>query len=559
MIFLLATTATVAQNNQFEWASQVGGSNNDHCTAITTDAAGNIYTAGFFQGTVDFDPGPGVFQIISQGSNDVFIIKTDALGNFIWAKAFGGSSDDRPNAIVAGPADELYIAGSFAGTADFNPGSGNESHSSFGFTDGYLLQLDTAGNYVALARAGGSGADQITGLTTNGQGACVVTGDFEGTVFFFPATTGGSLTSLGSYDVFVAAFDANLNPSWWKRTGGTTADHVTSIGADLAGNIIYGGYFNGTADFDPGAAAFNLTTTGSNDIFLSGLTSTGNFSWAVHAGGTGDDGIYGLDVKSDGTIAATGYFSGTADFNPDNNAVSNLSSEGQFDCFILVMEDDGQFVWVRKAGGNTEDTGRKISFGPSGDISVAGVFTGTVDFNPGVPANNVTASGMSDGFVLQLSAVGNYLEIVTFGSAGNDAVNGVAVDANGDLFAAGSFAGTMDADPFGGANPLTPVGLIDGFFVRIGSSFTGMEEMKQDLKISVYPNPATDFIVLQPSSDENLVVSIYNVAGALVYQSEIHDGKQLRVDSRSWVPGTYHVVTQQLSEKNVVTVIISGK
>ncbi len=559
MLFMLAISTAGAQTHQFEWAKSVGGSNNDFCTAITTDITGNVYATGYFQGTVDLNPGPGVQNETSQGSNDVFIIKTDALGNFIWAKTFGGSSDDRPAAIAVTPNNSLFIAGSFAGTADFDPGIGTVTESSFGFTDGYLLQLNSTGDFISLARAGGSGADQITSLTVNTQGSVTVTGDFEGNVFFFPAAPGMTLTSAGSYDVFVASFDMNLNPVWVKRAGGPTADHATAITSDQSGNLIYGGYFIGTGDYDPGAAVFTLTSTGSNDIFISGLTASGNFSWAVNAGGTGDDGVYSLDTDDNSVLAATGYFSGTADFNPAPGTVSNLTSAGQKDVFILTMDFAGQFQWVKKAGSTTDDLGKKVIIGPAGEISTSGTFTGTVDFNPGNATNNISSSGMDDGFVLVLSSAGNFEEVVTYGSALNDAVHGIAFDSSGDLFVAGSFAGTMDADPFGGANPLTPVGLVDGFMVRLGSSFTGMEEMNNDVQLSVYPNPATDYIMLHSTSEMNYKVSIYNATGALVYQKEYVDGWEQPIEISTWPPGIYHAVVEQNGGRNSISVIISGK
>jgi hypothetical protein len=166
---------------------------------------------------------------------------------------------------------------------------------------------------------------------------------------------------------------------------------------------------------------------------------------------------------------------------------------------------------------------------------------------------------MTDGFALELTETGDFIQAVVYGSVANDAVNAVAYDPNGDLFAAGSFAGSMDADPFGSSNPLTPVGLIDGFIVRLGSSFTGIEDENNQFQFEIYPNPATDYIVIKPMADDNYRVSIYNAAGALVYYNENADNNELRIDTDSWVPGTYHVIAEMGQERNSVKIILSGK
>ena len=74
----------------FTWAKQFGGPGNSSGTDIITDAAGNVYTTGFFDGTADFDPGPGVLNLTQSGGPGAYISKLDANGNFIWAKQFAG-------------------------------------------------------------------------------------------------------------------------------------------------------------------------------------------------------------------------------------------------------------------------------------------------------------------------------------------------------------------------------------------------------------------------------------------------------------------------------------
>ncbi|MCH2420088.1 MAG: hypothetical protein MK181_09770, partial [Acidimicrobiales bacterium] len=61
---------------------------------MAVDSSGNVYTAGSFSGTVDFDPGAGTANLSSNGSEDVFVSKLDSSGNYVWAKNFGVPGPD---------------------------------------------------------------------------------------------------------------------------------------------------------------------------------------------------------------------------------------------------------------------------------------------------------------------------------------------------------------------------------------------------------------------------------------------------------------------------------
>jgi hypothetical protein len=92
---------------------------------MTVDASGNVYTTGVFSDTVDFNPGAGTFNLNSEGGYDVFVQKLDASGNFVWAKAFGSTSNDQGSSIRLDALGNVYTTGYFSGTVDFDPGAGS--------------------------------------------------------------------------------------------------------------------------------------------------------------------------------------------------------------------------------------------------------------------------------------------------------------------------------------------------------------------------------------------------------------------------------------------------
>ena len=100
----------------------MGGASDDAGNSIAVDASGKVYITGIFQGTADFDPGPGVFKLTSAGNNDIFVNKLDASGNFVWAKSMGGPAYDHGNSLTVDAAGNVWSTGSFEGTVDFDPG-----------------------------------------------------------------------------------------------------------------------------------------------------------------------------------------------------------------------------------------------------------------------------------------------------------------------------------------------------------------------------------------------------------------------------------------------------
>ena len=126
LLLLLLTFAVLQLNGQvyLDWATSTGGIGSEVGNSIAIDEVGNIYTAGFFHDTVDFDPGPGVFNMGTTGTNgtSIFVQKLDPNGNFIWAKAFNGDYNMENAYITVDQSNNVYVTGRFWQSADFDPG-----------------------------------------------------------------------------------------------------------------------------------------------------------------------------------------------------------------------------------------------------------------------------------------------------------------------------------------------------------------------------------------------------------------------------------------------------
>ncbi|MFM9945227.1 MAG: T9SS type A sorting domain-containing protein [Bacteroidia bacterium] len=315
------------------WAKSIGANLTDYGSSIAVDASGNVYTTGFFYSTVDFDPDATTVNLSSKGNSDIFILKLDATGKFVWAKSIGSSSADAGRCIALN-ASYVYITGTFSGTADFDPGLVEQLLTSTGGTDIFALQLDKDGNYQWAKNMGGTLDEEGTSITVSASGLSYITGRFSGTADFNPGTGKTELTSAGDKDIFILKLDNSGNLSWAKRIGGLSTDLGLSIAIDASGEIYTTGSFKGTVDFDPGANKSELTSLGLEDIFISKLDVLGNFLWAKKIGETLSDAGQCIFVsKTTGAIYLTGFFTGTVDFDPDAPKLE-LTSSGITDVFV---------------------------------------------------------------------------------------------------------------------------------------------------------------------------------------------------------------------------------
>jgi hypothetical protein len=469
-VLLLSPLTPLAGDGDFVWAKQMGGTTWDAGRGIAVDAAGNVYTTGDFWGTADFDPGPGTFNLTSAGNRDIFVSKLDSAGNFVWAKQMGGPGGDFGFPIAVDAAGNVYTTGHFQGTADFDPGPGTFNLTSAGEYDIFVSKLDSAGNFLWAKQMGGTGYADGYGIALDVAGNVYTTGYFHGTADFDPGPGTFNLTSAGNRDIFVSKLDSAGNFVWAKQIGGTAQPEGHGIAVDAVGNVYTTGDLNGTADFDPGPGTFNLTSTGSNDIFVSKLDSAGSFVWAKQMGGTSEDYSLGLAVDAAGNVYTTGQFQGTADFDP-GPGIFNLTSAGEYDIFVSKLDSAGNFLWAKQMGGTTWDAGTGIAVDAAGNVYTTGWFAGTADFDPGPGTFNLTSAGADDIFVSKLDSAGNLVCAKQMGGTGNDQGWGIAVDAAGNVYTTGPFPGTADFDPGPGVFNLTSAGSYDIFVSKLSAPY----------------------------------------------------------------------------------------
>jgi hypothetical protein len=299
--------------------------------SVGVDSSGSVYVTGYFNFTADFDPGPAVDNHTSHGAGDAFLISLDSSGSFRWVRTWGGTYPDRPSAITVDMLDGIYITGGFASkNADFDPGPGEDLHSTARYDDVFLSKFDSNGNFQWARTWGGLGRDAGISAAADITGNVYVAGAFDSTEYARP-------------DAFLVKYDPNGNYLWADTWGGNWADSAVTVAVDENGNGYVAGCFRGKVDFDPGPGTSYIKSNAQNDAFLSKFDPDGNYLWTRSWGGSHFDVPFSAAVSGWGDVYVTGNFdSPVVDFDP-GVGVDNHESNGDYDAFLIKFRTDGNW------------------------------------------------------------------------------------------------------------------------------------------------------------------------------------------------------------------------
>jgi hypothetical protein len=267
-VFLVKTDA----NGNIQWAKTYGGTYGDWAHSVQQASDGGYIVAGT---TWSF----------GAGSADLFLIKTDANGNIIWAKTYGGTYYEYASSVQQ-TSDGGYIV--VGGTSSFGAGS----------PDIFLIKTDANGNVQWAKTYGGTDWEEVSSVQQTSDGGYIVAGLTDS-------------FGAGYYDIFLIKTDANGNIQWAKTYGGTDYDWASSVQHTSDGGYI--------------VASFTLSFIGGwGDIFLIKTDTNGNLQWAKTYGGTYWEEAYSVQQTSDGGYIVAGY---TTSFGAGNRDIFLIKTD----------------------------------------------------------------------------------------------------------------------------------------------------------------------------------------------------------------------------------------
>jgi len=456
----------------FDYASAFGDVETlDSGNAVVVDAAGNTYFGGTFRGTIDVNKSNHGEKLLSAVDNyDAFLVKYDPSGKLVWARKIGsGNGDETIEHLAIGPTGDVYATGQFEETVDFDPGRAVHGLTSHGKRDAFILHLTPNGKYVWAGNIGGERDDDITALAVGPSGDMYYSGFVRLSGDADPTRAVRNIVDRGVDDTIIARLNGKNGAIKWLKVYGENATRETVFGlaVDANENVTAAGMFNDPVEFDRQDTSFDREPVGSDDVYIARLNSRGNYQFIKTFGGKKQETVVDLVQDSAGNLYVNGNFAKTTDFDPGPGQ-KLLEAPGDSAAYILKLDADANFTWVRQVGaavidGGTEDAfivARGMAVDASGNVVSTGDFDGTVDFDPGSgsriididKSNNTPAIAgqltASDAYVLKLDSDGNFVDVAHFGGEdGTVLAHDIAVDSSGGMSITGAFAGFVDLNP----------------------------------------------------------------------------------------------------------------
>jgi len=479
-------------DGNFLWVKSIGGVTYDQTTSLDVDASGNVLVTGYFEGTADFDPGAGLFNLSSHGDRDMFIVKLSTNGDLLWATAIGGDLWDLGNRIVTDDSGNVYVVGVFQETVDFDPGSGVFNVTSSSLADSFILKLEPQGDFDWVKTLDGNDEESsinVRSVSINSNNDIIVSGIFQETMDINPGAPQDLRTSNGFFDIFVVQLNADGDFIWGNTHGNEEpSDGVWAANSDAQGNVYVTGHFKGTVDFDPGPDEFLLTPlNGSDNVYLQKLDVNGNLLW-VHIIGESSDFAF-----------ARAYD-------------------------MTVDEFDNPIVLIK--------------------------FSNTLDFDPGPNEKIFTSLGGYDIAIVKLSPSGDFTWAGHMGGPGSDLGLGIHSDENGNLYTTGYFRETIDLDPSQGTLLQNSNGQKDLFITKLINLNLSIENPEITASFVVYPNPTAGQLIIEMGTIQSEVsVSVYNILGQEISKKSIADTARIELEIKESA-GVYllEITTNSLSQ-----------
>lgn len=366
--------------------------------------------------------------------------------SYEWGGRFGGNGEDVVRKLYVDKTGNSFVTGYFTDTADFSVNGTPVELISNGFFDVFVQKTDNQGQNVWTRSFGSSSFEYGTAIVNDNDGNVYVSGVFDSPIDFDPGPGSMLLTSNGEQDIFLVKYNTGGVFQWAKNIGGETYDESTALGVDSLGNVYLSGYFNGTADFDPGPGTFTYTGLGSNDNFIAKYSPDGELIWAKNYGSSDFEAATSMRVQPNGDSYITGFFNGSVDFDPGAGSYP-LTAGGNNTGYLLRLDADGDFIAALSIESSESVIGYDVYVDQQDMIYLTGIFTGTLDLNPGLGTDITSPASVTSGYMIKLDPAGNYLwgKVI----AEQEAVIIYTIDANpdGQILISGYYENTTDFNP----------------------------------------------------------------------------------------------------------------
>jgi Secretion system C-terminal sorting domain len=526
--------AKYTSSAQFVWIQQFGGTSNEFARKIKTGKNNELVVTCNFEGTVDFDPGPGVNNITSAGSTDVFIARIYTDGVLDWVKTIGNSGGNQGPGIGVDESGYIYSVGSFSGTIDTDPDITNTNFLTATGTasDGLIIKLDSNGIFQWSHNISSNSGALINDVEPDRDNNIYLTGWFSGFVDFDPSNGMDTYTNVSGIDAFFWKMTANGNHVWAKVTGNSLPEFYDGRSVKIAsnGSPYVLGVFEGSADFDPGAGTSTESSLGDFDIFVWGLYPNGSFSFSKSIGGSGKEVSADLHIDVSDNIYFSGFFSSPVDFNPwsGTNLISPASTFADFhvnkwsSCLtssstVTQSVCDSVFTFNGQTY-TSSGTYTQILTNSIGCDSLITLQLSLTNINTATNLSGAVLTSLQNGASYQwYTCNGTWLPV------NNATQQSFTATQNGQYAVILNLNGCSDTSSC------------------ITISGVGIEQNAVNNFCTIYPNPSSNILYIDwKIIDTNTTVYIYNSLGQLVKEEDVQGKLQTKISLQQ--PAGYYII-----------------
>ncbi|WP_416864109.1 MAG: MBG domain-containing protein [Imperialibacter sp.] len=500
------------------YGNKFGGYDYDSSSSLSIDAYGNAFVAGNFKGTIDFDPGPEVVNLVSAGNYDVFLSKFDENGKFAFAKRIGGSGVDYCSSITVDIHDNLWMTGTFGGTVDFDPNAESFLLTASGGVDIFIAEFSLSGELTKAKSIGGNSGESVDGITLDQSGNLYIKGYLHSDMDFDPGP--GSFVfdqDLFSTNYYFAKYNSDIDFIYAAKIKTEQLAELTSFKTLGDDGLILVCYGEGNVDMDPDEAVYDggeLQKYAVN-TFIGIYSPEGQMESVIQLDDLSavwsDDAGQAIEIDGEGNVYVAGYVGGVTDFDP-GPGIEELNTKVMRAQFLSKYDQHGNLIFAKAEENDVSFSEvEDMVIDGQGNIWITGYFNGTKDFDLGIGEYLIESHGSDDAFLVKYNSAGDFLFAENIGGTGYDRGNALSLDNNGDVLIAGYFSSSVTVEieddlasfsSFGGSDVFFAKFTTDGqmvFFKQVGG--TGSEwghsvtvDRENDIIISgLYSSSSIDF------------------------------------------------------------------
>lgn len=521
-VFFLFSLPAIMNNLSYSqvlnlgYQKTIGGGNSDipSRTLMTSDG-GYIITGTSNSGI------SGEKTESSRGGNDYWVIKFDNSHNIEWQKTLGGSLTDNSAAVAETPNGDFLVFGSSS-----SPVSGDKTAVDNGGGDYWLVKISINGAILWDKSFGGTSSEVGNSIYVNNNGEIYLGGSSGSNIF-----GDKSENSRGGNDYWILKLDSLGNKIWDKTIGGALNENFRDFIILPNGEIVIYGTSPSNISGEKSQNSYN----NSNDIWMVKLNSTGTLLWDLTLGGD--------DTESPGysIIFNNGFYYITCPSLSGISGVKTEASRGQFDIWIVKVNDNGILIWDKTIGGSGSDSGLSLFITSNNQLLVSGGSDSNIS---GDKTEN--SNGSNDAWIVALDISGVLLWQKTIGGSQSDVILCSHEIAPGYYLLTCYSSSNISGDKAENSR-----GLEDFWFVELQTDLsTG--EIFLESEFQVFPNPAKNLIYINFEKIVNSeLIKIFDFSGKLVY-SEI-PRKTMPIDISKYSSGFYFISYQGNIKSFVVT------